>query len=81
MSIGKKKQASLSQMYNFPQSTLMAFSPLLLTSEFCRSDIEFAHLFRTRNILAKISYEMSEAQILVEGPIKEPNSLEFLRNV
>ncbi|CAI9279506.1 unnamed protein product [Lactuca saligna] len=72
MSIGKKKKPSLSQMYNFPQSTLMTFSPLFLTSEFCRPDIEFAHLFRTENILAKITYEMPEAQIWAEGPIKEP---------
>ena len=41
-------------------------------SKFYRSDIEFAHVFRIENMLAKISCELLEAQILSEGPIEEP---------
>lgn len=39
--------------------------------EFCISDIEFEHMFGTEIILAKITYELPEAQILAEGSIEE----------
>ena len=42
-------------------------------AEFCGSDIEFTHLIKTVNLLAKITYELPESQILAEGPIKEPD--------
>ena len=41
-------------------------------SKYCRADVEFAHLFRTENLLARNSTELPEAQILTKGPIKEP---------
>lgn len=41
-------------------------------SKYCRSDVEFANLFGTENFLAKISTELSKAQILAKGPIEEP---------
>lgn len=41
-------------------------------TEFHMSDIEFSHLFSTENVLAKITYELHEAQILAEIPIEEP---------
>ena len=41
-------------------------------AEFYRFEIAFSHLFGTENVLTKITYELSEAQILAEGPIEEP---------
>lgn len=41
-------------------------------AEFCSFDILFTQLFEIENILAKITYELFEAQILAEGPIEEP---------
>lgn len=46
--------------------------PKYYIAEFCRSDIEFAHFFRMENILAKITTKLLKAQILAEGPIKQP---------
>lgn len=40
--------------------------------KYCRFDVEFANLFGTENFLAKISTELSKAQILAKGPIEEP---------
>lgn len=34
--------------------------------------MEFAHIFKTEIFLAKITNELPEAQILVEGPTEEP---------
>lgn len=40
--------------------------------EYCRLDVDFAHLFGTKKLLDKITSKLPKPQTLVEAPIKEP---------
>lgn len=59
------------------ESSIGAFNTSLsflkdYVTEFCRTNVEFSHLFGTENLLAKICIEHPEAQILAECHIEEP---------
>lgn len=55
-----------------PYSVIMNFIKNYV-AEFCQCDFNFTHVFGTEKILAKINYELPEAQVLVKRPIEEPN--------
>ena len=41
-------------------------------AKLCRCDYKLAHLFGTKNFLAKIDFVLQEVELLAEGPIDEP---------